>query len=116
MENIQNPENKITTWWKKVLLILGVYIGWWLVFYGGIFLLPAKLEQVDSIFVTILFFVLIFLLPLIMAFFFAKKIIKNTNIKPWVMYITTFVVILVGFITFYFIAAIEALKNWSGFI
>lgn len=103
MENIQNPENKITTWWKKVLLILGVYIGWWLVFYGGIFLIPEHLVGESSDGLGALFLVFIFFIIPALSFFIPYKLSKIISINSKILYTINIVYIPIALYIFYVI-------------
>lgn len=108
--------SKIRTWYGKTFLIVTSYTLWWLTFYYLWLFIPNENDQLTPNFIDISAWFSFLVAGPFCSFLIAKKIIKNCNIKPLLMYIIASIFILIGFILFYVLAVIEALKHWSGFI
>lgn len=118
MENIQNPENKITTWWKKVLFIFGVYLIWWLVFFGGWFIFPNIYVNSNFFVFKVLDIAYPFLSLVggpIFSFFIPRYLNKKTDIKLKTLKIINWIILISWLFTFV-ILILEALSHFGSFL
>ena len=107
-------QNKITTWWKKVLLIVGIYIIWWSIFYGSWFILSninpnflilKILDTLSPFFILILGPISSFLIP--------KYLSKKIDISIKKLKIINLVVLFGWLIIFGFMILL-LLSHWNG--
>lgn len=99
---MENMQNKITTWWKKTLLILSTYILWFLIVSIINFSYDNYIQEkwVTTFFVLFIWFAFYLLLPLISIYLTKKIIIKKTNVNQNHAYFLNIIVIFSYFYIF----------------
>lgn len=100
----------IDKWWGKMFFVLLVYVVFWFVFYGSLFLISDSFFEVYNIsgFVTIIYAILV--VPFIS--FYLNKLF---NFKKNIFYIINTIFIIVSIIFFFTFLVIGAISNYSGF-
>ncbi|MEI6022726.1 MAG: hypothetical protein WCQ32_02710 [bacterium] len=105
-------QNKITTWWKKVLFIGVVYLIWWPICYGSWFLISKNFfnQNADSIIISLIWLTILVIVPVISFYFFYKIIKLKTNIKTLFACLISLSVIISGFLLFLLIGFLFFLR------
>ena len=103
-------QNKITTWWKKVLLIVGVYTVYWLVFYGVVLPISGSYIEKSSDFINFIFVLYIFCIVPILSFIIPYKLSKKINIRSSTLYIINVVYVLFSAYIFFIISTMMYFK------
>lgn len=98
---ISNLKSKLA----RVLGIVVVYLLFWLVFYGLVIVLPEKWTLYIAEEMSVLISVYIFGIVPLVSFFIPVYILRHMRAKPWIMYITH-ILILIVFIVAYFVISL----------
>ncbi|MEI6022729.1 MAG: hypothetical protein WCQ32_02725 [bacterium] len=103
-------QNKITTWWKKSLLITSIYTTWWVIFYGiPVFYFNNSINNLSDTIsnsAPVYFFGII---P-VLSFLIPYKISKITKIEIKLLYFTHFLYLICSLWLFYVLVGLSSFK------